>query len=158
MLDVPLKTFCQIMRLNVSGHQCALNWCLFWCASFKEDVVLSFAITKSLISLDPFFMMEKLNRFPFFFSNWQRYVAIIEYSVLTPKRWTIRSEMTVWLYGVTGIGPCQIEFHSCFLFHLDNRIFTKLIRVCEIWRPIHVKNKDWYMFFVYQQIPTHLFK
>lgn len=32
----------------------------------KEEVVLSFEITKSLISLDPFFMMEMLNRFPFF--------------------------------------------------------------------------------------------
>lgn len=32
----------------------------------EEEVVLSFEITKSLISLDPFFMMEMLNRFPFF--------------------------------------------------------------------------------------------
>lgn len=125
----------------------------------EEEVVLSFEITKSLISLDPFFMMEMLNRFPFF----------LKLTVLRDNYWiqrfdpkkvdnTVWDDMTVWLYGVTGIGPCQIEFHSCFLFHLDNRIFTMLIRVCEIWRPIHVKHKDWYMIFVYPQIPTHLFK
>ena len=32
----------------------------------EEVVVLSFVITNSLISFDPFFMMVMLNRFPFF--------------------------------------------------------------------------------------------
>ena len=42
-----------------------LPWCLDVRHS-EEEAVLSFVITKSLISLDPFFMMVMLNRFHFF--------------------------------------------------------------------------------------------
>jgi len=64
MPDVSLKTFCQI---HVTERFRASKYLdVFDVRHSEEVVVLSFVITNSLISFDPFFMMVMLNRFPFF--------------------------------------------------------------------------------------------
>lgn len=68
MPDVPLKTFCQIMKLKQPTERFRASQCLdvFDVRHSEEVAVLSFVITNSLISFEPFFMMVMLKRFSFF--------------------------------------------------------------------------------------------